>query len=267
LKQEVIEDGSDRRGIQSVEIGLRVIESLRRAEGPLTLKDLAALAELPASNCHRYCASFVRCGFLIQDIRTGRYDLGPRLLQAGLAALSRVDSVAVATETLERLVDETGHTGLLAIWGDAGPTIIRWMQGRMAVRTSLSAGSTLPVLTSATGRIFLAYLPARQTAALAEGEAAGTIDHLDVAAKVRAAGITQVYGEHIPGLSAVAAPILDHHGEAVAVLTLVGATQGIAADAIDRLRALADCASARLGGSVPGTSNSTRHSRTRRNNA
>lgn len=262
------EDSADRRGIQSVEIGLRVIEALRRVGGPLTLKDLAASAQLSASNCHRYCASFVRCGYLMQDDRTGHYDLGPRLLQAGLSALSRIDAVGIATETLRRLVDETGYTGQLTIWSDLGPIIIRWIRGRMAVRTSLSVGSTLPVLTSATGHIFLTFLPASQTAELVGRETGdGPVDVVELATKIRARGTAEVRGDHIPGLSAVAAPVLDHLGEAAAVLTLVAANQGIEVRAIERLRILADCASARLGHSVSEAPAEIIQSRARRNRA
>jgi DNA-binding IclR family transcriptional regulator len=240
--------GSDRRGIQSVEIGTRVIEALRAAAAPLHLKDLAKASGLPASNCHRYAVSFVRTGFLVQDVNSGRYELGPRLLQAGLAALARIDPIAVATSALERLVDATGNTGLLSVWADPGPTIVRWMPGPAAVRTSLSTGSTLPLLTSATGRVFLAYLPSRQTALLLASETRlETVDPARLAASVRASGIARVSGDHIPGLSAVAAPVLDAYGEATAVMTLVGARRGIEPAAVQRLPLEAGEASARLG--------------------
>ncbi len=242
------ETSGDRRGIQSVEIGLRVIDVLRAVPGPLSLKALAAAADLPISNCHRYCVSFVRAGYMQQDARSGRYDLGARLIQAGLAALARTDAVAVATEALEVLVDETGNTGQLAIWGDRGPTIIRWITGRSAVRTSVTAGATLPLLTSATGRMFLGFLPRRQTAALAAHEAmAGGGDPDTLASQALALGMGHVAGDHIPGLSAVAAPVLDAFGEAAAVITLVGARDGIMHGATERLRAAATAASIKLG--------------------
>lgn len=238
----------DRRGIQSVEIGLRLIDVLREAPGALSLKALATAAELPISNCHRYCASFVRAGYMQQDARSGRYDLGPHLLQAGLAALARTDAIAVATEALESLVDETGHTGQLAVWGDRGPTIIRWITGRAAVRTSVTVGATLPLLTSATGRVFLGFLPPRQTAALAAHEAmAGGGDPAALAAQTLALGMGHVAGDHIPGLSAVAAPVLDAFGEAAAVITLVGMRDGIMPAAAERLRDASAVASLRLG--------------------
>jgi DNA-binding IclR family transcriptional regulator len=240
------------RGVQSVEIGMRIIGALGAATGALSLKALAAAAGLPASNCHRYCVSLVRAGYLRQDSRSNRYDLGPRLIEAGLAALARTDAVAVATEALEGLVDATGHTGQLTIWAAQGPTIIRWIHGRAAVRTSIATGTTLPLLTSATGRVFLAYLPARQTAALAAREAMeGGGDPAALAAQVRASGIGRVAGDHIPGLSAIAAAVFDVHGEPASVLTLLAARGGIVPGAADQLRAAASAASSRLGFATP----------------
>jgi hypothetical protein len=96
---------ANRRGIQSVEIGLRVIDALRKSTGPLTLKELAADSRLPASNCHRYLVSFVRVGYVTQDPLSGRYDLGPELLQAGLAALGRLDPIAVGNDCLARVAE------------------------------------------------------------------------------------------------------------------------------------------------------------------
>jgi DNA-binding IclR family transcriptional regulator len=239
---------AQRRGIQSVEIGARVIDALRAAQGPLHLKELAKACRLPTSNCHRYVVSFVRTGFLVQDITSGRYDLGPSLLQTGLAALARIDAVAVSTAALQELVDETGHTGLLSVWADFGPTIVRWMAGAGAVRTSLSTGSTLPLLTSATGRVFLAFLPPRQTRQLLAQEAiSDNIEPAPLIAAVRNAGIARVSGDHIPGLSAVAAPVLDAHGEAAAVLTLVAARRGLQATAVEQLKRASSVASNRLG--------------------
>ena len=241
-------DQSARRGIQSLEIGLGILQAIARGSGPMTLKEIAAASDLPASNCHRYLVSFARSGFVVQNARTSRYDLGPALLQAGIAALARVDAIGIATEALEHLVDETGHTGMVVIWAEAGPTIVRWIQGRQAVRTTLAPGAILPLLTTATGQLFLAFLPPRQTAQLMPGAPAA-----DVAAlrdRVRAAGWAQVSGDHIPGLAAAAAPVLDSFGEAVAVLTLVSAGQPVSPAALDALRLHAAAASARMGAPV-----------------
>jgi DNA-binding IclR family transcriptional regulator len=240
-----------RRGIQSIEIGVRVIDALREAGGPLSLKELAKAAKIPASNCHRYLVSFVRVGFVSQDPATSRYDLGAGLLQAGLAALSRLDAIDIGTKALTRLVDLTGHTGLLAIWADLGPVIVRWMPGRLAIRTTVSTGSRMPLLHSATGRIFLAYLPKRQTERLAAREMlTRKADVKAIVASVRSHGLARVMGDHIPGLNAVAAPILDVHGEAVAAVTLVGLAGGFAPETIAALLSVTQEASRDFGSPI-----------------
>ena len=227
---------------------MRLFEALRESGQPCTLSQLAKAAGMAPSNCHRYLVSFLRGGFIEQNAETGRYGFGPRLLQLGLAALSQIDPIATGTDALIQLVDSTGYTGLLAIWADSGPLIIRWMPGRMAVRTTLSAGSNLPLLGSATGRVFLAYLPERQTAEFLKKETQGAAeDTAQLITSVRTAGMAQASGLYIPGLSAAAAPILDVHGEAVAVLALVGLADGIARPAIGRLKAATRAASVSLG--------------------
>jgi len=244
----VSEQAGGRRGIQSAEIGVTVLDTLVRAGGAMTLKELSGAAQLPPSNCHRYLVSFTRTGFVVQDALTGRYDLGPALLRAGLAALARLDPIRTASETLASLVDETGHSGLLAVWAEAGPTIIRWMQGRTAVHTTLAPGATLPLLNSATGRAFLGYLPERQTLTLLRREdAAAACNAPLLASATRAAGYATASGDHIPGLYAAAAPVLNFAGEAEVVMTLVNAGRAIDGVAIAHLRSHAADASARLG--------------------
>lgn len=244
----MVNEPPDRRGIQSVEIGMRVIDALRVAPSGMPLKALAEAARLPTSNCHRYLVSFVRCGFVVQDPASGRYDLGPKLLQAGLAALARVDAVTIATEALRDVVEESGYTGQLAVWTDKGPVVIRWMVGRVAVRTSISVGALLPTLGTATGLAFLSFLPNRETSNFLRDEP--NIDRAAIAeivADVRAQGYATVSGSHIPGLSAVACPVLDSSGEAAITMTLVGLADGISTSAVGQLTDAAERASFRLG--------------------
>src|ERR1700678_4223108 len=112
------------RGIQSVEIGLRVAEILAGSAGPLQLKELAARAGLSASKTHRYLVSLSRVG-LVQQV-DGRYDLGRLALGFGMAALARIDVVRMASPALAAIRDQSGETTFLAIWGHNGPTIVRW---------------------------------------------------------------------------------------------------------------------------------------------
>lgn len=243
------ERAGQRLGIQSIEVGFRIVEALSRAPVPRTLKELSAASDLAPSNCHRYLASFVRAGFVVQDEATSRYELGPLAVRAGLAALSRLDPVAVGLATLPRLIAETGHSALLAILGEEGAVIVRWLDGPQPVRTNLSTGSVLPIFTSATGRAFLAYCPQQQTDWMIRHERKSnpSFDVGAMRAAVRAAGVAEVSGDFIPGLAAASAPLLDYKGEAAAAFTLIGLRTGFTPTSISRLRAIAAQASRELG--------------------
>ena len=162
----------ERAGIQSVEVGFLLLEGLTRSRGPLMLKDLAASAGMSAAKAHRYLVSFQRLGLVVQDSRTARYDLGPAALRLGLSALSRIDGVRLARERLPALMEEIGHTLALAVWGNHGPTIVHWEPSPQAVTATLRLGDVMPLLSSATGRCFTAYLPPEMTAALLQREIA-----------------------------------------------------------------------------------------------
>src|SRR5262245_32420854 len=94
---------SERQGVQSVEVGLRVMRQLAERPGPIALKDLAKAANMPAAKAHRYLVSLIRAGMAEQDRETGRYRLGPMALQIGLAALREIDVLKFGGEVLADL--------------------------------------------------------------------------------------------------------------------------------------------------------------------
>jgi DNA-binding IclR family transcriptional regulator len=105
-----------RAGIQSVEVGFSLLEVLAMSPGPLMLRDLAAAAGMSAAKAHRYLVSFQRLALVMQDAATTRYDLGPAALKLGLASLSRLDSVKLARQRLQALMEQIGQP---ILWGMA----------------------------------------------------------------------------------------------------------------------------------------------------
>lgn len=147
-----------RAGIQSVEVGFELLNALSRASGALMLRDLAAAAGMSAAKAHRYLVSFQRLGLVTQDTASTRYDLGPAALRLGLASLSRVDAVRLARERIDALLPLTGHTLAIAVWGNQGPTMVHWTEAPQAVPVALRLGDVMPLLSSATGRCFAAFM-------------------------------------------------------------------------------------------------------------
>ncbi len=122
------------------------------------LRDLAAAAGMSAAKAHRYLVSFQRMGLVIQDPVSTRYDLGPAALRLGLASLSRMDAVKLARERMAELLTQTGHVLAIAVWGNQGPTMVHWVEAVQTVPVTLRLGDVMPLLTSATGRCFAAFM-------------------------------------------------------------------------------------------------------------
>ncbi|MGP8119698.1 MAG: IclR family transcriptional regulator [Xanthobacteraceae bacterium] len=216
-----------RRGIQSVEIGFRVLAALAAEPEPAALGTVARRSGLSPSQAHRYLASLIASGMAHQQPSSGRYELGPQAIQVGLAALARTDVFAEADPAIAAFTRETGRTTLLAARGPLGPTIVRWHAGRRPVVTSLSVGSVLPLLGSATGHAFLGFMNDDEVAAAREDDAAAGPPGGDVDAirrQVRRTMSASVDEMLIPGLRATAVPILDIQGRAALVATVM-ATQ------------------------------------------
>ncbi|MEP6771125.1 MAG: helix-turn-helix domain-containing protein, partial [Polaromonas sp.] len=114
----------EQRSVQSIEIGGRLLLALAEHPGPMTLKDLAAHAGLPASRAHPYLVSFGRLRLIEQDAVTGRYALGAAALQVGLSCLHQLDPLKVATPVAEALALGIDQTVAIAVWANFGPTIV-----------------------------------------------------------------------------------------------------------------------------------------------
>jgi DNA-binding IclR family transcriptional regulator len=156
-----------RAGIQSVEIGMRVLDTLATLGGAHPLAAIVKGCGLSPSQT--YLASLIEAGMVKQDAN-GDYDLGSAALRLGLSALSRIDVFKVADDRLSAFSIETGATVLLAALGPTGPIIVRWHVGRPPIATSLGLGSNLSLLHSATGQIFLAFRPERELETLVATE-------------------------------------------------------------------------------------------------
>ncbi len=220
----------DLQGIQSVETGIAVLQVLADAGTPLTLGDVSRASGLSASQARRYLVSLVRSGIAAQDQATGRYDLGSAAMRLGLAALGRVDAVDIAAGALKELVSGLREAGTLAVWGDLGPTVVRWFRGGGIGVVSLGLGSIFPMLTSATGRVFLGYLDDDAVAVALERElGAATLaarktraEVAAIRAEVRKAGHAYLVGHIVTNVRGAAAPVFDAQGELIAVMAIAG---------------------------------------------
>jgi DNA-binding IclR family transcriptional regulator len=230
-------DDDARQGIQSVENAMAVLLTLEGGAGPMTLTQVAEGARMQSSKAHRYLVSLCRVGLVSQSPQSGRYDLGPAIRRLGAEALRRMDEVGVASEFLGGLRDRTRHAAALLAWGERGPTTMRWEYGAYPLPITVRVGSTLPLLSTSAGRVYLAYLPKALTEPVIRTERAANphspsdAEIEQIKADVRRDGCSVTVNAMIPGATAVAAPVLSTEASLPLVAVLVlPQSHGSAAD-------------------------------------
>jgi len=233
--------GQSRRRVQSIEVGFNVLRVLRMAQGPLPLRDIAALAAMPPSKVHLYLVSFVRENMAYQDPRTGYYGLGSFAIQLGLAAIHQLDVVGLAGEVLTDLRDRTDCAVYLSLWGDRGPCIVAKSDGNLQGAFALRLGYILPASTTATGQIFVAHLPREEVERVLAAQREVQSPHMirardrafdldQIAAEVRERGYGSTVGRLNQNFAGLAAPIFGGDGRLAAALTLLGPTDYVSGE-------------------------------------
>ncbi len=255
------EDTDGKHGVQSMEVGMSILRAMVDGQRSMMLKDIAAAAGMPASKAHRYLVSLIRAGLVEQDPMSSRYDLGPFALNVGLVALDRLDRVRLGLNAIAELRDEINQTTALAVWGDRGPVVVRWERPRRPITVNVITGTVLELLSSATGRVFAAWMPRKVVAPLFAAEMKAPDVPLELKSKagvealladVRARGFATTDGFHkVPGVTAAAVPVFNFRNEITMALLAVG-VQGMLdtrADSLEvsHLRRHAEALSLRLG--------------------
>ncbi len=258
-----MEEEKSRRGIQSIEIGGRLLTALVEAGAPLSLGDLAKKAGMPSAKAHPYLVSFGSFGLIEQDPLTGRYELGPFALQLGLISLHLLDPVRIAIPAITQLAADIDQTIGLSVLGNQGPTIIYISESSYPIHVNMRTGTVMSIQATATGRVFAAFLPPKQVERMIEQERKSGVagqfgvpdmkaDKLDkVLAEVRKRGLARVQGEPIPGINAICAPVFEHSGAIRLGITAIGPAGSFDVswdgEPARKIQACADLVSGRLG--------------------
>ncbi len=191
---------------QTLDRGLRVLEVLAAAEGPMTIAEIAAEVRAHRSIVYRMIRT-LEDHRLVSRGADGLYGLG-----LGLAALARSVSPALqsaAMPALSELADDVGMTAFLVVpEGDDAVTLLSVEPRRTAVHVAYRPGVRHSIHRGAPGIAILAGRPP------AAGEAANV-------ARARTQGWAYSQGEVLSGMRSVAAPVVDRRGGVAASVAVV----------------------------------------------
>lgn len=232
---------TSRHGNSTIRIGTRLLSAIARLNEPATLRTIAEVTGLTPSTAYRYLRGLVQTGFIEQHETTGRYALGSEALHVGLSALGRIQPVREAMKLLPDLTETTGLSSSISVWGSHGPTLLISEQGSVISMPRYREGSVQRLLTTATGQIFMTYMPTARVLPILEEEIAAwnathaQQQHVSLASIERIKKSVDQNGLAISGRAKdenranLAAPVFDHLGRLCLVISLVGAYGSVAA--------------------------------------
>lgn len=213
------------RPMATVERAVAVLRALAETPSDLGNNEIARRTGINPSTVSRLLATLAKDELVSRAPDSGKFRLGPRLVELGNAALARVDLRQLARPHLLLLTEATGETATLSV-PDAETTItVDFVQSPSSVRSVAEVGRPSVIHATATGKVFLAHV-GRVSAGPLQAYTARTItDEKELVAEIartRELGWARAVGEREEDLNAVAAPVLDSDGNLVAVLGLQG---------------------------------------------
>lgn len=213
------------KSIQSVDRALSIIEVLSLSDGPLMLKDIAALSDLNLSTCHHLINTLVRRGYVINSGRAQGYSLSSKfevLSRRSEREAKLIEFVRPALHELNENIREAVQMTVLR-----GSSLVSYVRLPSQIRTAINLGDrpmTHAAHAVANGKAILAWLPETELARVVadNGLSAFTLHTITTLSSlieelrlVRRSGFAVEDGEFHTGQAGFAATVRDMSGAVV----------------------------------------------------
>ncbi len=217
-------------GVQSVDRALTIMEVLARV-GEAGVTEVAAELGVHKSTAFRLVATLEAHRLVEQTEDRGKYRLGVGVLRLAGATSARLDLVQEARPICRGLAATTGETVNLAVLSESSALYLDQVAGSSALQPHNWVGQHIPLHATSNGKVLLGGLDRESLDALLGRLTAFT--PLTITRKsllreeletVRAQGYAVAVDELEVGLTAVAAPIRNAHGDVVASMSVSGPT-------------------------------------------
>jgi DNA-binding IclR family transcriptional regulator len=211
FRRMTVNEGPAASSVQAVGVAFSVLEALSQTPDAIGTSELARRLGQTKARVHRHLSTLRELGFVEKDSATDGYRLGWKSYKLGMAVTENFGLRRIAHRHLIRLHRESGQTVALAMPAGADAiTVIETIQSSEIVAVTIRPGSVIPAGNAALGRAILAFRavdPAAPDLSLA---------------LVRERWYEVAVNERLPGVAALAAPVFDDGGHAVASVGVIG---------------------------------------------
>ncbi len=230
-------DRPETEGLPSSRLGMLVtickIMRCFTAQSPvLGVTEIRRKTGIPLPTVQSYLRTLIAGGYIYQT-RDRKYQLGLKVTELGMSALSATGLPEAAHEHLEQLRDNTGYTVGLAMLDGSDVVYVQRLvgsrHGSSAINLDVQVGARLPAWRTATGKILLAHLSNSAREPLlphnAVPEAPGSDAEIDPELKIELErahdeGVATEENERGTRLAAVAVPVRGQSGEVLAAIDI-----------------------------------------------
>jgi DNA-binding IclR family transcriptional regulator len=234
-------EGASGAPVQSVDRALVILNVLAQT-GEAGVTELATSLEVHKSTAFRLVATLESHGLVEQTEDRGKYRLGVGLLRLASATTARLDVVQVARPVCRALAATTGETINVAVLVDGAALYLDQVAGQSALQPHNWVGQRIPLHATANGKVLLSGVEPDELETLVGPLSAYTDRTTTSMARlwreidaVRQQGYAVAVDEFEVGLTAVAAPVRDAHGEVVASLSVSGPSFRLGAARIEEV--------------------------------
>lgn len=178
--------------------------------------------------------------YLRQDEKTGHYLLGLKLLELGAQVAAKTGLLEVVSPYMEQLSREIKETINLAVLHDKKVVYIHKIESPHFLRTDLRVGTAVPAYCSALGKAMLAWhaeeewkkMLGTDLVSYTPQTITSTEDLKKEFKKIKEKGYSVDNEEYIPGITCIAAPILNQDGKPIAAISAAGPSMRISGEKI-----------------------------------
>ncbi len=213
--------------VQSLERGLSVLTAFDAEHPTLTLSDVARLTGLDRAAARRFLYTFVDLGYMRVDGRS--FSLRPKLLELGYAYLSSLRLPEISAPHLRKLADEVHESSYVSIMENNENVCVAHVPIRRIWTATITVGTRLPLLGTASGRTLVAWLDPQTIQALLVKCKLPQITRFTKSnskeleaelVRVRKQGWAYVDQALEEGLRVVAVPVRDPNGKVIASISV-----------------------------------------------
>ncbi|MBH1963397.1 MAG: helix-turn-helix domain-containing protein [Comamonadaceae bacterium] len=219
--------------IASTEKSFQVLESFGGSQRQMSLAEIARIAGLDRSAAQRVVFTLETLGYLARVPESRSYELTAKVLHLSYDYLRANEIVNKASPYLLEVSRNTGETSNLQGLQDSEIVFLARFHGRYLVNIDFAVGARLPAMYTASGIAIMGRLPVEQRQVILKQTVLTPMTPqtetdperlLARIAEMADQGYAVVANETLMGDIAVAAPITDHRGNAVAAISIAAPT-------------------------------------------